>query len=739
MLPVWRPPVPWDVGAVPLPSRPATCHTSAVARLVALVALLLLLAGAPAPVSAHADLQLAEPAAGASVPAPPAELRLRFTEPLDRSATRVEVIDERGQRLATPDPAIGPPNDRLLTVELGGLGEGVYTVRWWSLSQVDGHRWQGVYRFGVGRTPPPDAGAPTVLPSITEAAIQWLALAATSVVLGGLAFRVWALDPVLARLGAAPKTLDRLWQAFVVVLGVLALVSIAEAVASYGLFSSVAPAEAATFTGISKAGALALLRLCLVPMIGYLAAPGGSSGMALAFAALLVLTRAQAGHAAGGGLGPVLVDATHQLAAGAWLGGAATFALVVPLLLRERAVAAGPVGARFGQLALAAAGLAIVSGVASGWVLALDPFRLPASRYGQSLLLKLGLVALLLGAAFVVWRRRVALPRGFPRIALAAELVLGAGVLLTAGALALLPPPGETSALPLNLALPAGPDERLRLHLILDRVRVGDVEAEVKVVDGTGRAVGQTAVTLTATELAPLDAPLVDPPSPVEAFAQEQEDGRQVVRFARFSRPGWWRVLISTTVHLQGRVEVPFDLLVPDPNRAGLDPPATEPSAEAAFEATLERLERLRAVRQRDALADGTGGVVLSTARYVAPDRFQLSTAEGDASIAVGPVQAFRRLEEPWRTVRRNAPFRYPTYRVNYEGATAQRLGHEVMLNGRPARTLAFYVPRDRAWYLWWLDTADGLLRREAMVATSHYMTTVYDAFDEPAEIALPQ
>ena len=48
---------------------------------------------------AHADLQQAEPAAGAAVPAPPAELRLRFTEPLDRSATRVEVIDERGARL----------------------------------------------------------------------------------------------------------------------------------------------------------------------------------------------------------------------------------------------------------------------------------------------------------------------------------------------------------------------------------------------------------------------------------------------------------------------------------------------------------------------------------------------------------------------------------------------------------------------------------------------------------------
>jgi methionine-rich copper-binding protein CopC/putative copper export protein len=709
-----------------------------VARLVVLILALLALAGAPRLAYAHADLQQAEPAAGAAVPAPPSALRLRFTEPLDRSATRVEVLDERGSRIDTSDLTVGPPNDRLLTVELGGLGEGVYTVRWWSLSQVDGHRWQGVYRFGVGRTPPPPEGSQPPFPSVMELGIQWLALVSAALVLGGLAFRVWALEPALARLGAAPKTEARFGRWLVGALVVLALVSVAETAASYGIFSSTAAPAGSGFGGLGKAGALALLRLFLVPMIGYLAAPGGSSGMALAFAALLVLTRAQAGHAAGGGLGPVLVDAGHQLAGSAWIGGAATFALVVSSLLRERPNAAGPVGARFGQLALAAAGLAILSGVASGLVLGLDPGRLASSRYGQALLLKVGLVLALLLVAFVVWRRREALPLRMPRIPLAAELALGAGVLLTAGALALLPPPGETSGQPLDLAQPAGAQGNVRVHLILDRVRVGDIQAEVRADDASGRSMGQTAVTLTATELAPFDGPLDRAPSPVQAIAEEQPDGRQTVSFAPFSRPGWWRVLVSTTVHLQGVVEVPFDVLVPDPNRSGLDPPEADPEAARLFAATVDRLSQLRAVRQRDALADGTGGVVLSTAQYVAPDRYQLSTAEGDASIAIGPTQAFRRLDEPWRTVRRSAPFRYPTYRDNYEGAEAQRLGHETALDGRPARVVTFYVPRDRAWYCWWVDAQDGLLRREVMVAASHYMTTVYDGFDAPAEIALP-
>jgi hypothetical protein len=229
------------------------------------------------------------------------------------------------------------------------------------------------------------------------------------------------------------------------------------------------------------------------------------------------------------------------------------------------------------------------------------------------------------------------------------------------------------------------------------------------------------------------------PSAPTEIHAEEGEDGRQVATFAPFTRPGWWRVTVRSSVHLQGTIEVPFDILVPDPNRTGLDPPTADSAATQAFNDVVGRLERLQSVRQHDALADGVGGVVLSTARYAAPDRFQLATAEGDASIAVGPMQAFRRLDEPWRTVRRSAPFRYPTYSDTYADASGHRLGYPTTLDGRPARILTFYVARDRAWYCWWIDDAEGLLRREAMVAPSHYMTTEYDEFDAPMDIALPE
>lgn len=74
----------------------------------------------------------------------------------------------------------------------------------------------------------------------------------------------------------------------------MALASLGELVATLGLLSGQSSSSEAGAGVFAKAGALALPRLALAPMIGYLAAPSGASGMALAFAAMLVLARAQA-------------------------------------------------------------------------------------------------------------------------------------------------------------------------------------------------------------------------------------------------------------------------------------------------------------------------------------------------------------------------------------------------------------------------------------------------------------
>ena len=682
--------------------------------------------GAPRSSWAHSDLQQAEPAAGSSVPSPPAALRLRFSEPLDLAGTRVAVTDERGQPVDAGELALGPPSDRMAIVGLAPLGEGVYTVRWWTLSQVDGHRWQGTYRFGVGRVPPAGLDVAAPLPSPAELAVRWLALVATALVVGGLAFRAWALEPALAARpcpGASRRAAA--WQRGA--LWLLALASLGEFVATLGVLASEPPGPDARF-GVGKPGALALLRLALVPMIGYLAGPSGSTGMALAFAGMLVLARGQVAHAALFGLGPILVATVHQLVAAIWIGGAAYAALVLPTLAASAPELLRQVTARFSALAVGAASLALLTGLASAGLLGLEPERLLDSRYGQALAVKLLLVLGMLASAALVWRRlrRSASPVVSRRSWLPVELALGAGVLGAASALALLPAPSDAGATALELVRPAG-SSRVALHL--DAVRVGSVRAEVRFADRSG------APLLVSDPVARLRAMPLDVDGPGVDVVVTLGDGRWTASLP-IDRPGWWRVAAIATPAGE-TVEVPFELLVPDPNRAGPDPPAPEPAGERLFGAALDRLEALRAVRERQLLADGLGGLIVSTAEYVAPDRARLTTGDGDESVTVGAAQAFRRAgDATWRPLRRAAPLRYPIYRATYQGATAQRLGRAEVLDGVPTRVLSFYVPRDRAWYCWWVGD-DSLVHQEAMIAPSHYMTSRLDRFDRPADITI--
>ncbi len=681
------------------------------------------------------------------MPTPPATLRLRFSEPLDLSATRVVVTDEGGERVDAGELALGPPGDRLAVVGLVPLGEGVYTVRWATLSQVDGHRWQGTFRFGVGRAPPAVVDVAPPLPSSAELAIRWLALVATTLLVGGLTFRAYALEPILAA-HPCPPAVRRSLAFQRAALGLLALASIGEFVASLGVFSSGATGVDARF-GIGKAGSLALLRVALVPMIGYLASPRGSLGMALAFTGMLVLTRAQAAHAALFGLGPIFVEAAHQAVAAVWLGGAAALACVVPVLAAASPELGSRVAARFARLAGVAAGLALASGLGNVALLGLAPDQLFDSRYGQTLALKLLLVLAMLGLAALVWRRVSAWDRGRLVVAgswqppdpgpdhrserwryLRLELVVGAGVLASAAALALLPAPSSAGATVLELIRPINPAGPIRAHLRLDGPRVGTVRAEVHLADRAG------ALVAIATDIgARLRATPLDVDGHPMDIAATVADGR-LLGSPAFDRAGWWRVAASADFAGQ-TFEVPFELLVPDPNRGSVDLPVPEAEAERMFAAALARMERLRAIRQHEALSDGVGGLFISTAEYAAPDRARLTTDEGDASVTVGMAQMFRRAgQQAWQPLRRTAPLRYPNYRATYEGATAQRAGRTEELDGIAVRILSFYVPRDRAWYCWWVAD-DGLVHREAMVAPSHYMSTRLDRFDAPADITL--
>src|SRR5919202_3371185 len=125
-------------------------------RSLALAALLLLVtaAEAPAVALAHANLERAEPAAGSALDQPPPQLRLFFSEPLDSSFSRVQVLDDKREAVDRGDSRVAPDDPRAMLVSLpSSLPNGVYTVSWRTLSAVDGHTVNGAYPLIIGPVP----------------------------------------------------------------------------------------------------------------------------------------------------------------------------------------------------------------------------------------------------------------------------------------------------------------------------------------------------------------------------------------------------------------------------------------------------------------------------------------------------------------------------------------------------------------------------------------------------------
>ena len=115
-------------------SRPSTARR-VVRRLVATLPLLLLIVLVPAsPASAHAYLTSSSPVDGATVGTAPTVLRLQFSESVDLTSTRIDVVDEHGGHHLLHGLRIVRGGDTekpsSITAPLPRLTHGVYRVSW---------------------------------------------------------------------------------------------------------------------------------------------------------------------------------------------------------------------------------------------------------------------------------------------------------------------------------------------------------------------------------------------------------------------------------------------------------------------------------------------------------------------------------------------------------------------------------------------------------------------------------
>jgi copper transport protein len=406
-----------------------------------------LLVGAPSGVLAHAVLLDRVPAADAVLAAAPAEVVLRFNEPVRPIAAQVLRAENRESVGAGEIVAV----DTALHVQLpAGLPEGTYVVSY-RVSSADGHPVTGSFLFVVG------AADTLASPTLVEADRDDSFWVAAGVAARALHYGTLLLAAGLALFLALLPVPNRLQPPLRRLLAWLALVGLAACIVMLGA------------TGGALNGGPPLVVLTLRPWRVALASPVAGSILAaalglgllaaarrkvfrqarsalLAGACLIALSFALSGHAATAGPLWLSVPALtiHALCAAYWVG---AFAPLLVALRRLPRTEAHALLAAFSTRAVVAVACLVLAGVVLAALQLGTPAALIATDYGRLLLLKLALVVLLLGLGA---RNRLVLTpaleqgteavRGLRRT-IGADLALAAGVVVLTAGLGAVPPP----------------------------------------------------------------------------------------------------------------------------------------------------------------------------------------------------------------------------------------------------------------------------------------------------------
>ncbi|MER8042627.1 copper resistance protein CopC [Streptomyces sp. NPDC094032] len=401
----------------------------AVTRLLLVVAALLgtLLATA-GPASAHAALTGSDPQDGAVVATAPKDVDLTFSEQVAMGADSIRVLDPSGKRVDTGEirDMCSGSIVRYGVELMPGLPDGTYTVAWQTVS-ADSHPVSGAFTFSVGAPSTtsvalPEQSAGGGIVGALYGIARYLSYAGFVVLVGGGAF-VLACWPRGAGVRPVQRLVVRGW--LTLTGATLAMLLLRSPYTGSGKLSGVfdlagLQSVLATKTGAALSSRLLLLgaaALFVAVLFGAYARRTDEKehkdltfGLALGgsvVAAGIAGTWALAEHASTG-LQPGIampVDILHLLAVAVWLGGLTTLLVA---LYREPSVERAAVE-RFSKLAFGSVVVLAATGIYQSWRQVGTWSALTDTRYGQLLLVKIGLVAVLVGIAWVSrrWVRRL--------------------------------------------------------------------------------------------------------------------------------------------------------------------------------------------------------------------------------------------------------------------------------------------------------------------------------------------
>ncbi|MFD8279446.1 copper resistance CopC/CopD family protein [Streptomyces solisilvae] len=385
-----------------------------------LAALLCALSVGASSASAHAALTSTDPADGSVVKTAPREVTLNFSEGVLLSGDSVRVLDPKGKRVDTGKTAhVGGKSSTAAAGLHSGLPDGTYTVAWKAVSE-DSHPVSGAFTFSIGA--PSKTTAKVSTGGESDSTVGTLYGIGRYAAYGGFAALVGGC--VFAGLCRSSRPVRKIavsgW--VTVFTATLVLLLLRGPYTDGEGIGGVLDLGRLGDVLSTKPGAALLSRLLLLGAAAiFLAVLFGSytrrSGDAevdarrrqdLAFglgfggtvmAVGLAATWAMAEHASVGLQRQLAmpVDVIHLIAVGVWMGGLASLAVTLragePI---ERAAVR-----RFSRLAFGSVVALVVTGLYQSWRQVGSWGALTDTEYGRWLLVKVGLVAVLVGIAAV--------------------------------------------------------------------------------------------------------------------------------------------------------------------------------------------------------------------------------------------------------------------------------------------------------------------------------------------------
>jgi copper transport protein len=674
-----------------------------VASLAAVVALLL-----PSAAAAHAYLVSSKPADRAVLASAPKEVRLVFTEPVRPAPGTEAVRNGGGSVLAGPVRSQG----RELVLPLrAGLADGVYTVRWYALSD-DGHTTGGVLAFGVGSggavTPSLSAGSTGAGPG--QYAARWVFFIGLLLAAGAAVFQLVVWEPTVAEEGVERRPRFGLLLPAagfaLALLGALLLLQISGAGwdTRFGRVMVIGIGIAAA--GLAFLALPPLRRLWVVPALAMLPLPTLS------------------GHALdrGEGVLALVLDVAHVTAAAVWIGGLAALALT---LWAGNGRLRLPLARRFSGLALASVVLLVGTGVGRA-LEELDSFsQLWTTGYGRAILVKTGLLLVLVVLATRNRLLFLAGPLASLRRGVTAEVVVLLGLVVAVAVLTALPP-GRTSAAAARLRPgPVGPASPVlpppgALVLAQESGRLA-VALSARPAAGGGLRLTSTVIGPDANGVDDLQLTFGASGTRGATLEPGVPCGAGCYRATTQSVGKPRAVTINFAGETSGRVRFPLPRTWP------------APSATALVQRAYARFRALHSVRYRENLASSPERKISTIWTQVAPDRLRYSISGGADGILIGATRWDRTKPGGAWVKSSSQPIAAPTPIWSRSPLDARLLAKD-----KDGYVVSFLDRSIPAWFTLRLDRRLHP-RSLKMTAAAHFMHHDYLSFNRPLKVRPPR